>query len=389
MSSSVKGLGAAGNWRWVWVGLIGCGALACTEPNSNDNVSTGVVGDDPASDAGGRGASNPTGNDHALDAGATSSVSPTATPPTATPTTGTTSPPVVSAPAVSNPAASGLATGVPSASAPESVLDAGAPELDPPSQPLPLVDAGSPVTEPTDESTTDDTTDDDEWGLDRMDDPIENPVECPAEEPVVGDACSAILVCKYGSEPDCRSRWTCSGESWWMEYAKRDCSDSCPIEEPTEGAPCEGQSMQCLYGDDPTCRSNWMCYDQQWWLLDAAQECNPGACPEEPPLNGLSCNPEVDPQSCSYPFAEGCSCSCWWDGDVPHVEWYCGVTQAGYPPEYLTACPNEQPIEGTFCDSSSTCGYVTLEECKAAGAGTTLANCVENKWVLTLPGSTQ
>jgi hypothetical protein len=279
-----------------------------------------------------------------------------------------------------------------SMSAEPEVLDAGPPNVDPPSSapeptapeptdsvpPDPEFDAGS--------LSTDETTDDNEWGLDNMDDPITNPTECPAAEPSQGEMCTAGVVCKYGSEPDCRSRWICDSTGWWLEYAMRDCPEACPEQEPTEGAACDRQSMQCSYGESPSCRGNWMCYDAQWWLIAPGGECDEDSCPAEPPQTGLTCDPNVDSTSgCMYGQGEACSCYCGWEGNIPRVQWYCGTTSAGYPPEYLTACPQEQPEEGSPCDSGSTCAYVTMEECEAPGAGTTLANCEEGKWTLTLP----
>jgi hypothetical protein len=222
--------------------------------------------------------------------------------------------------------------------------------------------------------------------VDSMGDPVENPATCPEEEPEVGDPCDDGSACKYGSDPNCRSRWICSGGSWFFEFAKRGCEEVCPAFEPSEGDPCTEQSAQCAFGEDPACRSLWMCYDEQWYLIKPATNCEASVCPDEPPEAGLVCGEEEVGNGCLYPAGERCGCRCYWGpeaspDDPPEMSWSCGTTSATYPPSYLTNCPFELPEEGTECDTTTTCGYITGDTCEAPGSGITSAECVVGVWV--------
>ncbi len=266
-----------------------------------------------------------------------------------------------------------------------------------PTAPTPTMDAGTPVDPapgPTSTAAPDSgTPEDDGWQLDWMDDPVDNPVVCPADEPAVGDPCPEYeLVCKYGDETNCRSRWVCGqNDTWYMQFAKRDCPDVCPADEPTEGDPCDSDLTQCTYGPDPTCRSQWMCFESKWTLVFPAKECaEQNNCPEEPPRVGFDCDPYLFENGCVYTTAYWCGCNCAWDEEamssgIPTTRWYCRNIESSFPPDYLRSCPTEVPTDGTPCDTGSTCGYQTLDECNGYGEGTTLANCVDGLWSVQLP----
>lgn len=256
-------------------------------------------------------------------------------------------------------------------------IDGGAVDAAVPTQPEP--DPPEVVDEPE--------TAEEDWGLDAMDDPIENPVECPMDEPAEGDACVFDTVCKYGSEPDCRSRWVCGAdEIWYREFAKRGCPEVCPETEPSEGDPCIDNRVQCTFGETATCRSHWLCDEQQWWLLSPADDCETQTyCPQTPPASGLDCDLEMVGQGCTYETGERCGCNCFWDEEAivagsAKMQWGCGTINASFPASYLTYCPREVPVAGTPCEPGSTCGYQTEAECVAQGSGTTLAQCIDNVW---------
>jgi hypothetical protein len=316
-------------------------------------------------------------------------------------TTTTITPPASSDPAPSVP------TAKPSEPEAEPLAPTTNPTASPTADPPVRTDAGTPGEEPTDEAgspedplaTSEPGPSDaaapeepEGWSLDGMDDPIENPEICPDAEPVEGDACTFGSVCKYGAEPDCRSRWVCaSDDRWFLEYAQRDCPGLCPDVEPLEGDACTGDRVQCTFGPTPTCRSHWLCYEQRWALLSPADDCETQEyCPEAPPAAGETCEPEMMGERCTYETGERCGCTCYWDeaataAGAAKVEWFCGTISAGYPPSYLTACPTEVPAPGGSCDHTTTCGYVTQDECSAFGAGTTLATCVDGAWSIQEP----
>jgi hypothetical protein len=231
------------------------------------------------------------------------------------------------------------------------------------------------------------------WQLDWMDDPIENAATCPDVEPAIGDPCPSYeLVCKYGETSNCRSRWVCGqDDTWYMQYAKRDCPDVCPAAEPSAGDACTADKAQCTYGPNPTCRSQWMCFESQWTSTFPARECaEQNNCPTEPPRVGIDCDPALFENGCIYETAYSCGCSCAWDeaaiaSGTPTTRWYCSNINSSFPPSYLTSCPQQVPTDGSACDSGSTCGYQTLDECNGPGEGTTLAQCVDGLWSVQEP----
>lgn len=279
---------------------------------------------------------------------------------------------------------------LPDASAPPAPEPVSNPTPVVPTAPIPavVVDSGL-VPEP--EPAAPEPSVDPDWPFDAMNDPIENPAECPAEAPGEFDTCNdANLVCKYGSEIDCRSRYLCSENGmWYLEYGPRDCPEVCPEAEPVEGDPCDVEKAVCDFGDTPSCTAQWMCWDGTWALLYAA-ECDATAfCPSEQPVAGDPCTVEearATTGRCIYPGGASCGCGCTWFGEetAPTIEWYCSITSAQYPPEYITACPSEVPEEGTPCDTGSTCGYPLNDMCSEPYAGSTLANCVDFAWVLSI-----
>jgi hypothetical protein len=228
--------------------------------------------------------------------------------------------------------------------------------------------------------------------FDAMNDPVENDIQCPEEEPFAGDTCPAYsLVCKYGSEVDCRSRWVCSGDgSWSLNYGPRDCPEVCPEAEPVEGELCEVESAVCDYGDSAQCRAQWLCFEERWARTFYGDCSEQTTCPEAPPETGEACTlEEFTPMGdiCIYEGGALCACSCYWEGEVLRQQWSCNIVTTGFPPSYLTACPKLLPEVGSDCDetNTSTCGYVTAEECAAPGTGTTLANCVDGQWTHSTP----
>jgi hypothetical protein len=229
---------------------------------------------------------------------------------------------------------------------------------------------------------------DPDWPFDAMNDPIENPVTCPELEPAQGDGCSSeTLVCKYGSEIDCRSRWQCVSGQWYLNYGARDCPESCPAAEPAEGDPCDVDRAVCDYGDDPACSAQWLCWEGTW-ARTFQGDCEVATtCPEAPPETGDPCTlEEVTPVGglCIWEGATLCSCGCYWEGGATSatMTWSCAIISADFPPDYLTACPRHPPEAGSPCDTSSGCGYVSADECVEQGTGTTFANCVDGAWVL-------
>lgn len=253
----------------------------------------------------------------------------------------------------------------------------------PPVTPAPTVpDAGT--SEPTPEPAPVGP----DWPFDAMNDPIENPLTCPESEPAQGDGCSdESLVCKYGSEIDCRSRWFCSSGQWYLNYGPRDCPESCPSAEPAEGDPCDVDRAVCDYGDDPACTAQWLCWEGTW-ARTFQGDCEVATtCPEVPPETGDPCGlEEVTPVGglCIWEGATLCSCSCYWESGATSatMTWSCAIISADLPPDYLTACPRHPPDPGSACDTSSGCGYVSADECVEQGTGTTFANCVDGAWVL-------
>ncbi len=354
---------AASRGNWLWSVILSCCALGCGRTVSQGD-DTATVTNDPAAPQSSASESvsspGPSSAASGLGAPGTSATASTTSAPVDPPL-----PPLGTSPAESvEPAPA-----IPPPSPPESseTLDAGVSSE---------VDAGAAEPDP-----------DDGWGLDAMDDPIENPAECPTDEPTTGQPCTFGLTCKYGSEPDCRSRWLCSSqETWYMEYGKRGCPEVCPTEEPSEGDPCSEANAQCTFGESADCRSLWLCYEEQWYLIAPPLDCEAeSACPETPPPSGLDCPLDEVGTACTYDTAELCRCLCYWDeaamaaGEAA-MQWLCGTTSAQLPPSYLTSCPADKPVHGAPCDSGSTCAYVTADECAAPGAGTTLVTCDEGAW---------
>lgn len=254
--------------------------------------------------------------------------------------------------------------------APSGTADPPAPE--PPPEPEPVVEPSLP--------------------LDAMNDPIENDAVCPGDEPAEGDPCPEYrLVCKYGSELYCRSRWICASDgTWWPDYGPRDCPESCPESEPVEGDPCDVANAVCDFGDAANCRAQWLCFEGVWGRTFYGDCQDTTVCPEAQPDNGTECElTEVTPLAgrCIYQGGAVCGCGCSWQGDALSTQWNCWYSPAGYPPSYLTACPPEQPEPGSECgpNNTSTCGYPAGDQCAAPDVGYLLANCVEGQWVITGP----
>jgi hypothetical protein len=231
-----------------------------------------------------------------------------------------------------------------------------------------------------------------------MSDLLNNPVVCPSSDPEAGKECpEAGLVCKYGDDPDCRSRWSCTESRFWsLDFAQRDCAEVCPGGEPEQGDDCEADKAQCTYGRSPECRSLWVCWDSKWVVLVEKRDCEADVyCPESTPETGEVCSAsEATPNGalCVYEGGAQCSCNCGWgppdeEWEEPEAVWYCGIASAEYDPTYLRACPLAPPAEGTACDTESGCGYVSPDECEVRGSGSTLAQCVSGEWALSSPES--
>jgi hypothetical protein len=259
---------------------------------------------------------------------------------------------------------------------PESAPDSGlSDEPEPPPEPEPV----EPEVDP-------------DWPFDAMNDPIENPTTCPEVEPVTGQGCSeASLVCKYGSELNCRSRWICQESGTWiLNYGPRDCPESCPDTEPAEGDPCEVDRAVCDFGEDPACAAQWLCWEGVWARTFAGDCTVETTCPETPPESGATCTvDEVTPPGgkCIYEGGSICGCGCSWFEEselAPTIAWWCSIVSSEYPPDYLTACPVEVPEPGTPCDTGVTCGYPNNDMCTERYAGSTLASCVDGVWALSM-----
>ncbi len=228
-------------------------------------------------------------------------------------------------------------------------------------------------------------------GIDSMGDPVENESACPNTEPEAGDECDeASLVCKYGADPECRSRWICSDDGTWsLDVAMRDCGNDCPTDEPDDGDPCPTDRVQCTYGESATCRSLWLCWQDEWTEIVPGRDCEAEVtCPEATPETGSACSPEEatpEGQLCVYSGGTQCRCECGWgppdaDWDEAEASWKCNVIGAEFDPEYLAACPLEPPEQGADCDSESTCGYLGPAECEQRGAGVSVVQCIGGQW---------
>ncbi len=228
-------------------------------------------------------------------------------------------------------------------------------------------------------------------GIDSMGDPVDNEDGCPGREPEEGGACDdSSLVCKYGPDPDCRSRWVCTEDkAWSLDFAMRDCGEGCPEEEPANGDPCEVDRAQCTYGPSPVCRSLWLCWEHEWSEIVPARDCDAVVeCPDDAPETGDACSPEEatpNGELCVYSGAIRCSCSCSWgppdeQWEEPEAAWTCTVISAEFDPEYLTGCPAVAPKEGSQCSTENSCGYRGPEECEGPGAGASLAQCIGGEW---------
>ncbi len=226
---------------------------------------------------------------------------------------------------------------------------------------------------------------------DRMEDPVDNAANCPTQEPTQGSDCpEAGLVCKFGSDPDCRSRWVCDSQNaWTLEFAMRDCGASCPMAEPKPGDPCDVERTQCTYGDAAQCRSLWLCWEEKWARIIGKRDCDADVfCPEVAPETGDECAiDEATPAGglCVYSGGIRCGCACGWgppdeQWKKPEAQWFCSVVSAQLDPQYLRACPLIPPNEGDACKGDNTCGYVNPTECEARGEGSSLVRCVGDEW---------
>lgn len=87
---------------------------------------------------------------------------------------------------------------------------------------------------------------------------------------------------------------------------KEDCSDLCPVDEPSEGSPCSlPAEAWCDYRCDPPLGSGILarCVEGRWRL--STLWCNPPPCPSTAPELGSPCE---DPAqgSCNYPVDTPC-----------------------------------------------------------------------------------
>lgn len=237
--------------------------------------------------------------------------------------------------------------------------------------------------------------------VDSMRDPIENDPDCPASDPEADSECPEMgLVCKYGSDPDCRSRWVCgqvcdpvcgSELAWAQNYAHRDCPGECPSSEPTPGDPCDMDHELCTFGDDPACRTLWECLDGSWVALVPERDCQSEDvyCAPEP-VGFASCDAsQVTPPGgrCVYEHGYSCGCSCVWDiggqdASGLQINWYCAI------PSPLTVtvtprCPLAPPDAGTPCSGDAVCDYAPPDICETYSSALTVASCASGMWEVT------
>ncbi len=235
-------------------------------------------------------------------------------------------------------------------------------------------------------------------GLDSMRDPIENPDACPVMDPSEGEPCPEYgLICKYGDDPNCRSRWGCGqvcdpvcteALGWQQNYGKRDCPGTCPASEPTAGDPCTSDFTLCTYGDDPACRSEWECKGGAWRVLVKARDCDGSvSCPDEAPLALTTCDAsEVTPSGgrCVYQYGAICTCDCLWDlggaqASGLQIHWDCSILTP-YNGVLDPSCPLGLPTPGSPCTGDSECSYPAADICEVPNNNTTVARCVSGAW---------
>lgn len=238
-------------------------------------------------------------------------------------------------------------------------------------------------------------------GVDSMRDPLVNPEACPAADPEEGTPCPELgLVCKYGEEPDCRSRWGCSqvcdpvcttNFAWEQNFGKRDCPTVCPETEPSAGAPCDSELAVCTYGDDPACRSAWECRGGAWQAPVPARDCDGTVvCPAQAPVSLITCGAdEVTPSDgrCVYENGVICACMCIWDiggamAQGLQIHWSCSIPSATNG-VWNADCPLGVPMEGSACVGEVECSYPAADICEVPNLVLTMARCVSGSWELT------
>lgn len=220
------------------------------------------------------------------------------------------------------------------------------------------------------------------------DDPLVNPTECPPEDPAEGSPCAPFgLVCRYGDDVACRSRWGCSWQGTWsLNFARRDCPGDCPTPAPAEGTACPREAVLCSYGASPECRTVMQCWRGTWSTAAPAGNCEPAYCPvSDTSVNGVACDATHEGAYCVYNNSIYCECSCVTIASPEQYggqyTWSCPIP---IPRQPWSACPETLPADGTSCSVEAECYYFASAECTPQARQTvTTATCSSGTWSVT------
>jgi hypothetical protein len=177
-------------------------------------------------------------------------------------------------------------------------------------------------------------------------------------------ASSALLACGStpSAEPQCGTA-PCAADSGMAKTV------ACPVQEPTENAPCPALNLVCSLGTSPRpeCRDLWECTAGGWDERRHGCADLTSFCPPEQP-DGSACAGIADPNDAGYCAYGGVLCLCACGEDAGPCPWVCHIppTTAGCPPlvpNLGTPCS----VQGTQCSYGDPCdGYGTDLYCRAA-----------------------